>query len=189
MAVAYPIQVSGTAQIQVSANNANSYSTIGYSVDGVFITINNYFSDLFNDLLGPMVPCDTQYMGCDAVIKMRLINILYSGGGTYKSFVDIGRGIDSSVNAAQTFGELWYVGDLLLQNSLAFQLQILPTPNPGGLAASSAPCWRFFNCRLDGVPVNVGVRASVWDLTFRAIPNLVQSGSSYLDGLFTQTCS
>jgi hypothetical protein len=172
--MALQLHVPGTAQIFLDIGDDSSLVQLGTSVDGVDISLNYYYEDIYIDGYGPKVPYDVEYFLQDAIIKMDLIwfeqvNLLAIQTGSYY--------------LPNNPGQEGLAGDLMLASDRTMRMVIRTTPTAaGGLTGAGLtlvePCYNFINTYLTGSSeVKYGVNKSVWKLQFRAIPGQQASGS------------
>jgi hypothetical protein len=179
--MALQLHVPGTSAIFLGVGAANALVELGVSVDGVDISLNYNYSDVMTDQYGPSVPFDVQMFLYDAHIKIELVWFEQA------VLLAIQPGTNPMATAAPPFGSEGFAGNLLLQNAQTFRLVVRNTPPGVGLTVVE-PCYNFFNCYLiDSAEVKYGVVKSVWNLTFRAIPNQEGSGS-FGAGLYNSSC-
>lgn len=149
--MAKSLNVNGAAKISVGG------SELGYSVDGVKITINQYEQPVHVDLFGPLIDYDTQYMGGDATITAELI---------YWDDAILQKSLMSLPGVTVTNGTLGAVGALYQANSIGNTLAIA---QQGTGINGTNHTWTFGSTRLvSSSTINVGVIISRYVLTWKA---------------------
>jgi len=172
--MALQLHVNGTAHIMSGTSGPEGFlEELGVSVDGVTITINNEFDDIFTDHYGPKAPYDKQYFLQTVMVKCNLI--WYEKDVLYKWLAG---GIPGPTQQGPIpEGFYGYAGDVITQNALTAQLVIRSTPEGTGLTVVE-DCWNFPHAVLvESAEQKVGVEKTVWNLTWQAMPTQVASAS------------
>lgn len=161
------LHVFGPALVNV-ALDGSTYTALGYSADGVRITLNSYSEDVISDDSGPAVPGDIQWMGQDARIVMDMVRF-------DKTTMEIlKRRLRTSAVSSEGLVPAAAVGTLLVTGGLYFGLQIYPNQRTG--LTAELP-YKFPVCNVEGaIESPVGTRVRRTSLVFRAIP---QGGTLY----------
>ncbi len=152
--MAIDVSVFGPAQLMVDTGDGGELELLGYSVDGITISITHHEDPIMSDLMGNQVQTDSQYMGSDAEIEAELI------------YID--QDVLAKVQNAfeDTEGTLGQIGSLYLAQEGTFRLLINPTPSPGGV--QDAFPYNFPNTYLIPDKFNTGTKRSTHNLRFKA---------------------
>jgi hypothetical protein len=165
--MAMTFQVAGEAKVQIKLSS--SFADLGISMDGVTISVEQMYEDIFIDTFGPKVPFQVQSFLGEARVKAKLL----FWDETVMETIRNGNGI--------TEGLVGQAGALVF-GTLDFAVKILaPAGGAGGV-------WDFPHCYLTGAQdLKVGTRRGELDLTWRAIPYTGVSGATTAAVLFTHT--
>ena len=146
MPAAYHVQ--GPALIKTGTGAAGALESLGYSEDGVEISVREYREPVRTDVAGPAVPADLQHMGADAIIRARLS--AYDLG----VLVKVRKRHDATAD-----GQLPTLGRLVGTAGDAFKPVI----------AGADEVWRVPTAILrEAQDTKLGTRYTVWSLTFYA---------------------
>ena len=166
------IHVGGESQIKTGTGSAQALEILGVSVDGVDIEIEDHVSPIYTDTNGGpegRIPFDEMGYGQTANIRAQLVfydeTILAKLRPTF---------VGGSEGLQDVAGTLFGAG------SKYFRLLVL-SPTDG------VP-WNFLKARMTGSKrVKIGVRQSVWNLSFFALPYSGSSGSTASNVLYNRT--
>jgi hypothetical protein len=168
--MALEFHVNGLAQLYVDIGTALAQS-LGYSQDGVTISLHYETEDIHTDYYGSKIPEDIMNLGQWATVKLNLI----------KYDETVLKGVRKRLNGtnAQTSAEGLppnsvtaglIIGDLMMQCKEFTRLQIR-RHNPA-CETTLEGGWKFGSAYLADVDSwKVGTRVTVHDLTFRCLPD------------------
>lgn len=126
------------------------------SSDGVKISINQYFNEIYSDQLGPKIPATVLRNGCDARIEVELWK--YDTNVMLSIIAQRDGGVAGQLPAQPN-----QVGQLMFENGLTSTLAVL-SPVDG-------QNWLFANCwLLDESSVQLSTQLKIWTCVFRATP-------------------
>lgn len=161
------------------------------------IKIVPHYKPIFNDLRGDQVPFDKMYLGEEAFFSgvvnrfnwstwamlnspPNLSAALAGGGGVF------GVGLFGPAGLSQGLDLNGEIGSLVLTEAMGMAFYVVfpfaAKPAYGSLGANSMPAgYRFFNCTLDPVELDVGMREMAVHLSVHATPvYFTTNGSSRL---------
>ena len=165
--MAAQLHVNGEALIKVNA----ALDTLGVSVDGVDIAIENHAEPVYPATYGPRMPFDEQYFGETARISFTLI--FYD-----EAVLAPLRAISDNT----TEGQIGTPGSLYGANSIYKRL-LITSP------VASRP-YNFLKARpVDAQRGRVGTRRTTWDMTWFAIPYSGSAGDPDGTVLYNSTTS
>lgn len=169
--MAAAVHVSGEALIKTGTGSASALETLGVSVDGVDIDIEDHVDPIFTDTFGPKVPFEEQSFLQSARINIRLV--FYDEAILLKLRPQLVSGTEGTMSQA---------GSLFGASGKYFRLLILSP-------LDTLP-WNFLYARCDrGKKVKIGTVKNVWDLNFFAIPYTGTVTSSSGAVLYNRTTS
>lgn len=156
------IHVNGEALVSVSGGSTGlgALTTLGVSIDGVRIRLNEHHENVHTDTYGPGVPFDIQYFLEDAHIQLELI---WYEASTLSALL---QRIAGTVK-----GQLGAAGTLYGASASLFTCRIA-SPYDG------VP-WNFAGCvLLDAFEGKVGTRRNAWNLSIYSFPYSGASGTT-----------
>lgn len=149
--------VNGPAAIQV-ALSGSSYTPLGYTEDGVDISIRIFHEDINTDYYGPQQANDVQYMGSEATISLPMI---VWDTSTMNSLLGQNRGLTQGRPALANIGTLMYTG----QKHVGLRIT---ASQRSGLVAEQG--FEFpYSFLVNEVPLKVGTRVTRMRLNFRSL--------------------
>jgi len=152
--------VNGTADVYIGS------VLLGYSQDGVTISLHYETEDIHTDYMGSKIPEDVMNLGQWATVKMNLIKYDTAILNNLQKRIN-----DGTHGAAPNYYNGSAIGELMSQCQDYVVLQIRRY-NPACEAATLEGGWKFNATYLADIDsFKVGTRVTVHDLTFRCLPD------------------
>lgn len=173
------LHVNGPTPIYIATEQGPSPGTmlfLGTSVDGVTITLEFMYKEIYVDQWGPSMPFDMQYFLQSATIEFDL------------EWYD-----DSILTTCQipgdsaAWGTAGSAGQLMIQNQLYRRLLVKSTPSNTGLTSVEA-CWNFPQAIVvESNEAKLGTINSIWKMKWKAY--YAQASTSFGALLFNTVCT
>lgn len=169
--------VPGPARISVGTGTAGALEYLGFSVDGVHISVQPRWDEVFSDLAGPAIGEDNQFLGADGVVQFVLSR--HNAAVFHRVRAMLLGGIDGA-------GAAYSLGSLLRAEGLGMRLFIRATYGPGSPGAKAAyagqrAVYNFPLCYpMDRIDWTVGIRPLLPRMAFRVWPDIQSIDGSWI---------
>jgi hypothetical protein len=166
----------GPAMLYVGTAGGGALEFLGFSEDGVNITLNGHFENVNADYAGPVLPADVQFMGEEGFIEATLTR--FSDVILDKLLVRLSNSVSGNPGNAGSIG-FNLLGSFMVQAGYAFRLLVYGIYQPNTVQyPNMVAVYNFYQAFLfENAQIPISIRAKRPRIVCRAIPQFTIAAS------------